>query len=112
MNVLERGWLPFTYLLDIEKRREQVLDRFKWEDEPVQIEPEHKEELLKDFEAFLRANRLHGSNASYSAMVDAGRKFGLEVVRPGGKKRVWILPPLDEARRRFEASLGSADLFG
>ncbi|MCA3186277.1 MAG: bifunctional DNA primase/polymerase [Methylobacterium sp.] len=111
MNVLERGWLPFTYLLDIEKKREQVLDRFKWEDEPVQIEPEHKEELLKDFEAFLRTNRLFGGNASYPAIVEAGRKFGLEVARPGGKKRVWILPPLDEARRQFEASLGGADLF-
>jgi hypothetical protein len=112
LNLLERGWLPFTYVLDIEKRREQVLDRFKWEDEPVQIQPDQKEELLRDFEAFLRTNRLYGGNASHRAIVEAGRKFGLEVARPGGKERVWILPRLDEARRQFEASLGGANLFG
>ncbi|MCA3632229.1 MAG: bifunctional DNA primase/polymerase [Methylobacterium sp.] len=111
MNVLERGWLPFTYFVDIEKRREQVLDRFKWENEPVQIEPEQKEELLKDFEAFLRTNRHYTGNASHTSIVEAGRKFGLEVARPGGKKRIWVLPPLDEARRKFEESLGGADLF-
>jgi hypothetical protein len=99
MGLLDRGFLPI-----------QVLHR--WEAEAVKIGPNEKFDMMKDLEEFHRLNRLYGGSVSEKAIVNAGRNFGLEVARPGGKERVWILPRLDEARRQFEASLGGADLFG
>lgn len=97
--MLDRGFLPI-----------QV--PYRWEAEAVKIGPNEKFDMMRDLEEFHRSNRLYGGGVSEKAIVNAGRSFGLAVARPGGKERVWIIPPLNEARRQFEASLGGAELFG
>ncbi|KAF0232044.1 MAG: hypothetical protein FD175_239 [Beijerinckiaceae bacterium] len=99
MGLLDRGFLPI-----------QV--PYRWEAEAVKIGPNEKFDMMRDLEEFHRSNRLYGGGVSEKAIVNAGRSFGLAVARPGGKERVWIIPPLNEARRQFEASLGGAELFG
>jgi hypothetical protein len=99
MEQLGRRALPVTALLP-------------WESGPVDLDPAAKAELVDDFDRFLKANRVFSAKASHRALATAGRPLGLETGRTGGgKERTWTLPPLDEARRRFQEWLGAGNLF-
>lgn len=100
MSLLDKGSLPTTEVID-------------WEGGPIDLSPLGRNELLGEYERFLKANRHYNTQASHKALVAAGQPFGLLTRRgKGGTERLWALPPLAEARRRFEESLGGASLFG
>jgi hypothetical protein len=100
VSLLDKGVLPVTEITD-------------WEGGPIDLSPLGRNEVLGEYDRFLKANRLYHVQASHKALVSAGRTFGLLARRgKGGTERLWALPPLAEARRRFEESLGGAALFG
>ena len=99
LGVLRRGSLPLTAIAD-------------WENGPIVLDPMSKDELLTDYERFLRASRSSSGNASHKAIVEAGKALGLETgMSKGGKQRIWTLPPLRDAQRRFAERLGASGLF-
>jgi Primase C terminal 2 (PriCT-2) len=99
MAHLDRGALPTTAIFD-------------WAEGPVTLDPVSKGELLEDYDRFLKANRVFSAKASHRALATSGRALGLYTARAGGgKERHWTLPPLAEARRAFEETLGASDLF-
>lgn len=67
--------------------------------------------LLEDYDVFLKRNRIYSLKASHKALATAGRDFGLVAGKSKGDERAWTLPPLAEARLRFEARIGAQDLF-
>lgn len=101
MAVLDSGSLPL-----VDKTA------YCWESEAVTLDQGARQEMVLDYDKFLKANRLFSAKASHRTLVAAGKALGLETVRTkGGKDRAWVLPPLDEARRLFEARLGAGKLF-
>jgi hypothetical protein len=99
MAQLDRGALPVTEIFD-------------WANGPVVLDPVSKGEMLEDYDRFLKSNRVFSAKASHRTIVASGRALGLDTIRSaGGKERHWTLPPLAEARRAFEETLGASDLF-
>ena len=100
MAQLDRGSLPTTEL-------------FSWAEGPIMVDPVSKGEMLEDYDRFLKANRVFSAKASHRALAASGRALGLVTAKSrDGKERLWSLPPLAEARRAFEETLGASDLFG
>lgn len=97
-SLLERGTLPTTSLLD-------------WTGDALVIDAISKQEVIDEYDRFLKAGRHYSRRATAKALVGAGKTFGLDTVNKDGSERQWTLPPLREARRRFERSLGSSDMF-
>lgn len=88
-----------------------LIPRADWEAGALTIGDE-RSDLLADYDAFLKRNRLYGHNASHKVLASGGKAVGLQASKiNGGAERAWILPPLQEARRLFEARLGAVDLF-
>lgn len=99
MAQLDRGSLPTTEIFD-------------WAEGPVTLDPVSKGEMLEDYDRFLKANRVFSAKASHRTIVASGRALGLDTAKSkDGKERLWTLPPLAEARRAFEETLGASDLF-
>lgn len=99
MEVLQRG--------SIGTIREE-----EWSSGPLTLASE-RQELVEDYDAFLKRNRIFSAKATSKALVNAGKALGLEPGRTAGNTtRAWTLPPLDEARRLFEKRVGTSGLFG
>lgn len=103
LKVLTDGSLPELMIID-----DDIVD---WGAVAVDLGPREKNRLVAEFDAFLKQNRIMSTKATHKALVNAGKRFGLEVGRPGGQERVWSVPPLHEMRDRFEESLGVRGLF-
>lgn len=97
-SLLERGTLPTTSLID-------------WAGGAVIIDASSKQEVIDEYDSYLKTGRHYNRRPTAKALVGAGKILGLDTVNKDGKERQWTLPPLHEARRRFEQALGSADLF-
>ena len=101
LEVLSEGALPVD-----------AADFDGWAEGPLDLGPTDKDRLVSEYDAFLKRNRILSTRATHKALVQAGKRFGLEVNRPGGQARVWTVPSLAEMRDRFERSLGADGLFG
>ena len=99
MEALERGALgPFI--------------NDEWAGGPLTLGDE-RSDVLDDYDAFLKRNRIYSAKATSKALVEAGKAFGLTATKvDGNSKRGWIIPPLAEARASFEKRVGSAGIFG
>lgn len=104
LELLNFGQLPF--ILDA---GQEVIE---WSEGPVMVGAEHKSYLVAAYDAFLKRNRIMSARATHKALVNSGKRFGLQASREsGGTERVWHLPKLDEMRARFEQAMGTMNLF-
>jgi len=86
----------------------QADDEFEWSEgcqTPLRLEPKHKDEVINAVREFIDKRRALSTPVNHKALLDAGKCFGLEAARsPGGKSRLWVVPPLKRARETFERS--------
>ncbi|SFI90767.1 DUF5906 domain-containing protein [Albimonas pacifica] len=89
----------------------QVDEDVEWSeecDQALELSPAQKTALLDAAEAFVLKRRALATKVSHKALLGAGRCLGLDTTprRRGGSERRWVVPPLAEARRRFEKHFG------
>ena len=105
LDLLSEGELPV--LLDIE------IDNIgDWKEQPITLGSDDRKALISACESFLIRKRYPRQKVTHKAILEVGRKLGVEDSRtPGGKERLWVLPPLPEMRDRFEQMIGAEGLF-
>lgn len=105
LEVLSQGDLPL-YVAELGGSRE-----FDWENGPVTLGPKDRALLVEELNRFLLRRRIMHARATHKALLKVGAELGVETSRPGGKERIWTLPPLPEMRQAFEKMVGSEGLF-
>ena len=108
LKPVETFWLEL--LMEGVPPSSRSLEHEDWKG-PIKLVSEQKRELIESLDSFLKRNRHYGSKASAKALVQSGKPLGLEVARPGGLERVWILPPLEVMRNNFEEMIGTNGIF-
>ena len=101
-ELLSRGELATT---------EAMTDQ--WAIEPVTLGPADRTALLDDCDRYLKRNHVYHEKATHTAIVEAGKVFGLTTGTANrGRERTWILPPLGEMRAAFDRHIGAESSFG
>lgn len=103
-ELLGAGELPFHF--------DESGAEVDWRKGAVEMKGGRRDEMVVQFDHFLRRNTLRAEKATHKALATAGRKFGLLTGKAdSGAVRVWKLPRLDEARETFQKRMGITGLF-
>ncbi len=81
-----------------------LLPETRWpEERELHIRSSDKDALVNSVN---QASGFHGRITKHTLAKELKAVFGADVIRKSGNERYWNLPPLPEARRRFEEYLG------
>ena len=112
LDPVSKFWLELLNLGDLPFVQDIEGEVVEWSEGPVELGADERARLVAAYDAFLKRNRIMSAKATHKAVVNSGKRFGLQTSRgSGGSERVWHLPALGEMRARFEQSVGARNLF-